>query len=149
MCLAPGSALTARENRKNHVKTCKMYTRGDGGGSGGIVLASYLSPAEQRVSLHVCVHVVRVFVPFVGYCHKVNACKSLCVASPRALTLTAELRVRARGERECRSIWGGSDYMYGEGGGLRGEGRRGWWLQQRGGWWRSTLTDVGVAETPI
>jgi len=126
-----------------------MYTRGDGRGDGGIVLASYLSPAEQRVSLHVCVHVVRVFVPFVGYCHKVNACNSLCVASPQALTLTAVLRVRARGERECRSIWGGSDCMYGEGGELRGEGRRGWRLQQPGGWWRSTLTDVGVAETPI
>jgi len=112
-------------------------------------LASYLSPAEQRISLHVCVHVVRVFVPFVGYCHKVNACKSLCVASPRALTLTAELRVRARGERECCSIWGGSDYMYGEGGGPRGKGRRGWRRQQPGGWWQSTLTDVGVAETPI
>jgi len=32
--------------------------------------------------------------------------ESLCAASPRALTLTAALRVRARGERECRSIWG-------------------------------------------
>jgi len=72
VCLAPGSALTARENRKNHVKTCKMYTRGRRRRDRfGVV------PLPRRTA-SICVyavyiHVVRVFVPFVGYCHKVNA----------------------------------------------------------------------------
>lgn len=109
MCLAPGSALTARENRKNHVKTCKMYIRWRPAAAGSFWRRTSLPPPnlQRGARVRVCaVHELVGFVPFVGYCHKVNACVVVCSLSPRALSLTAALRVRAHGENESAALYG-------------------------------------------
>lgn len=122
MYLAPGSTLTARENRKNHVKTCKVYGTGWGRDEVGrvSVLASALSRAPNWVCVHVCVCVRWVLSQ--GECVWWN------FPMGARLLLCCCARVGGGGERVLMGFVRLRGGEYDGGGG--------------------TLTDVGVAETP-